>query len=403
MTASTGTGQAPASGPRHGPLHGVRVVEVAGIGPGPFAAMLLADLGADVVRVDRPAPSSAAAVARADVVNRGKRSLAVDLKAPAGLAVVQRLVTGADVLVEGFRPGVMERLGLGPDVCLAANPRLVYARMTGWGQEGPLAATAGHDIDYIALTGALWATGRSDERPVPALNLVGDYGGGSMFLVLGILAALVERSTSARGQVVDAAMVDGVAVLTTMFTALRRMGVWRDQRGANLFDTGAPFYEVYECADGRYLAVGALEHQFYVELVNRTGFRAGQDDAVRLAQGAPDDWPAAKEEWAALFRTRTRDEWAALLGETDACAQPVLDWTEALEHPHLRARGTYTTVDGVQQPAPAPRFDRTSTAVRHGPPAPGEHTLEVLAELGFPTDEAERLLADGAVSQAPPP
>jgi alpha-methylacyl-CoA racemase len=238
---------------------------------------------------------------------------------------------------------------------------------------------------------------------VPALNLVGDYGGGSMFLVLGILAALVERSTSARGQVVDAAMVDGVAVLTTMFTALRRMGVWRDQRGANLFDTGAPFYEVYECADGRYLAVGALEHQFYAELVNRTGFRAGQDDAVRLAQGAPDDWPAAKEEWAALFRTRTRDEWAALLGETDACAQPVLDWTEAPAHPHLRARGTYTTVDGVQQPAPAPRFDRTSTAVRHGPPAPGEHTLEVLAELGFPTDEAERLLADGAVSQAPPP
>lgn len=395
MTAST----PPDPEHQHGPLHGVRVIELAGIGPGPFATMLLADLGADVVRVDRPAGPGGERLARADVVNRGKRSIAVDLKSPGGRAVVQRLVAGADVLVEGFRPGVTERLGLGPDDCLAANPRLVYARMTGWGQDGPLAAVAGHDIDYIALTGALWASGRADERPVPALNLVGDYGGGSMFLVVGVLAALLERSTSGRGQVVDAAMVDGVAVLTTMFTALRGMGVWRAQRGVNLFDTGAPFYEVYECADGRYLAVGALEHQFYAELVTRTGFREGCADAVRFAQGGPEQWPAAKDEWVALFRTRTRDEWAALLGQTDACAQPVLEWDEAPEHPHLRARGTFTTVDGVQQPAPAPRFTRTPSTVRHGPPLPGEHTSEVLAEAGLTSDEVAALLAACAVAQ----
>jgi alpha-methylacyl-CoA racemase len=375
MTVEEGTGAG-------GPLRGLRVVEMAGIGPGPYAAMLLADMGADVVRVERPAGAGAPpAVAARDVVNRGKRSIGLDLKSTDGLAAVRRLLAGADVVIEGFRPGVMERLGLGPDECLAANPRLVYGRMTGFGQTGPLAEVAGHDIGYIALTGALWATGRPDERPVPALNLVGDYGGGSMFLVFGILCALFERAGSGQGQVVDAAMVDGVASLTTMFTALRAMGVWRDERGVNLLDTGAPFYEVYACADGKYLAVGALEPQFYAELVRRTGFRAEEDDARRTAQGSPVTWPADKAEWATLFATKTRDEWAELLADTDACAQPVLDWVEAQGHPHLVARGTFTDVDGLVQPSPAPRLSRTPAMLRGAPPYAGQHTDEILAEL----------------------
>jgi alpha-methylacyl-CoA racemase len=373
-----------------GPLRGLRVVEMAGIGPGPYAAMLLADMGADVVRVERPTgtPNPAAPVSNIqppatahDVVNRGKRSIAVDLKSPDGVAVIRRLVATADVLLEGFRPGVMERLGLGPDECAEINPRLVYGRMTGFGQDGPLASYAGHDIGYIALTGALWATGRSDERPVPALNLVGDYGGGSMFLVFGVMCALFERNVSGRGQVIDAAMVDGAASLTTMFAALRAMGVWRDERGNNLLDTGAPYYEVYECADGKFIAVGALEPQFYAELVRRSGFRAEQSDSDRVRQGKPESWAADKEEWAALFRTKSRDDWAALLAESDACVQPVLDWREAQQHPHLVARQTFLDVGGVGQPAPAPRFSRTVPNVRRLPPYPGQHTAEVLAEL----------------------
>jgi alpha-methylacyl-CoA racemase len=343
-----------------GPLRGLRVVEMAGIGPGPYAAMLLADMGADVVRVERPGGTADPDAAARDVVNRGKRSVALDLKSEAGVAAVRALLADADVVVEGFRPGVMERLGLGPDECLGLNPRLVYARMTGFGQSGPLAPVAGHDIGYIALTGALWATGRPDERPAPALNLVGDYGGGSMFCVFGIMCALFERVSSGQGQVVDAAMVDGVASLTTMFTALRAMGVWRDERGVNLLDTGAPFYEVYACADGKFLAVGALEPQFYAELVRRTGFRDGLD----TSQGSPDSWVADKAEWTALFATKTRDEWAALLAGTDACVQPVLDWTEAQAHPHLVARSTFVDVAGIVQPAPAPRFSRTPGAIR---------------------------------------
>jgi alpha-methylacyl-CoA racemase len=372
------------SPPPSGPLHGVRVVELAGIGPGPFAGMLLADLGADVVRVDRPSPAADHDAARRDVVNRGKRSLAADLKSPDDLDTVRRLVASADVLIEGFRPGVTERLGLGPQECVAANPRLVYGRMTGWGQDGPLAKYAGHDIDYIALTGALWAIGRRDERPTAPLNLLGDYAGGSMFLVLGVLAALQERSTSGRGQVVDAAMVDGVSVLTTMFTSLRAMGVWADERGANFLDTGAPHYDVYECADGKFLAIGALEPQFYAELVRRSGFRADLPDDDRMRQDPADRWPAGKQEWAALIRTRPRDEWAALLSESDACAQPVLDWTEAPTHPHLASRGTFVERDGITQPAPAPRFGRTPAALRLPPPWPGEHTAEILAELDRP-------------------
>jgi alpha-methylacyl-CoA racemase len=275
----------------------------------------------------------------------------------------------------------MERLGLGPADCAELNPRLVYGRMTGWGQDGPLANRAGHDIDYIAVTGALWAIGRSDERPTPPLNLLGDYAGGSMFLVVGILAALQERAVSGRGQVVDAAMVDGTSVLTTMFAAVRAMGFWTDQRASNFLDTGAPHYEVYECADGKWLAVGALEPQFYAELVRLTGFREGQPDDVRFRQDGPETVDAAKAEWTGLFRTRTRDEWTALLQNSDACVAPVLEWVEAPQHPHLAARGTFTEAGGVVQPAPAPRFSRSDTTLRRPPPYPGEHTEEVVSEL----------------------
>ncbi len=380
-----------------GPLAGVRVVELAGLGPAPFAAMLLADLGAQVVRVDRPAGAGAA---RQDVVNRGKRSVAADLKAPGGRDLVLELVERADVLLEGFRPGVAERLGLGPAACSERNRRLVYGRMTGWGQQGPLAKVAGHDIDYIALSGALWASGRAEERPVPALNLVGDYAGGSLFLVMGVLAALLEVGRSGEGQVVDAAMVDGASVLTTMFTALQGMGVWGADRGTNVFDTGAPFYEVYACADGRWVAVGALEPQFYAELVRVTGFLEGAPDEVRYAQPPPADWPAHKAIWERLWRTRSRDEWTALLGHTDACVQPVLDWAERLEHPHLLERGTFVEVDGIVQPAPAPRLSRTPGAICRRPPVPGEHTREVAAEAGLDAAAIDALIASGAVMQA---
>jgi alpha-methylacyl-CoA racemase len=363
-----------------GPLSGVRVVELAGIGPGPFAGMLLADLGADVVRVDRPVADPVPDGYRLDVVNRGKRSIALDLKSPTDLETARRLIGDADVLIEGFRPGVMERLGLGPDDCAELNPRLVYGRMTGWGQDGPLAHRAGHDINYIAVTGALWAIGRENERPTPPLNLLGDYAGGSMFLVVGVLAALQERATSGRGQVVDTAMVDGTAVLTTMFSAVRATGFWIDQRASNFLDTGAPHYEVYECADGKWLAVGALEPKFYADLVRLTGFREGQSDEVRFSQDGRETAAAGKQEWTALFLTRTRDEWTTLLQDSDACAAPVLDWVEAQAHPHLAARGTFTEAGGIVQPAPAPRFSRSDTPLRRPPPYPGEHTAEVLAE-----------------------
>ncbi|MCW2501051.1 MAG: L-carnitine dehydratase/bile acid-inducible protein [Frankiales bacterium] len=382
-----------------GPLAGTRVVELAGLGPGPFAAMLLADLGADVVRVDRTVPGGLVLGTgpRLDVVNRGKRSLAVDLKDPGARDLVLDLVAGSDVLIEGFRPGVAERLGVGPADCAARNPKLVYARMTGWGQEGPLAPVAGHDIDYLALTGALWATGRADEAPTAPLNLLGDYAGGSMFLVMGVLAALLEAERSGLGQVVDAAMVDGASVLTTMFTALSQMGVWDlGRRGSNPLDSGAPWYDVYPCADDRWVAVGALEPQFYAELVRLTGFREGEPD--RFQQVPPEQWPALKAQWAALWRTRPRDEWAALLGGTDACVQPVLDWQEREEHPHLVARQTYVELDGITQPAPAPRLSRTPLGVDRPPPLPGEHTREVARELGLPDEALEKLLASGALS-----
>ncbi|HUR14160.1 MAG TPA: CaiB/BaiF CoA-transferase family protein [Mycobacteriales bacterium] len=387
------------AGLAQGPLTGTTVVELAGIGPGPFAAMLLADLGADVIRVDRTIPGGLQLGRgyRKDVVNRGKRSLAVDLKQPEGRDLVLDVVARADVLVEGYRPGVAERLGLGPDDCLGRNPRLVYGRMTGWGQDGPLSQVAGHDNGYLALTGALWAIGRADEAPTPPLNLAADYAGGSMFLVMGVLAALLEARTSGQGQVVDAAMVDGVSVLTTMFTSLTQMGVWDPtRRGTNLLDTGAPWYDVYECADGKWVSVGALEPQFYAELVRLSGFREGQDDS-RFHQVPQEHWPAMKQEWAALWRTRPRDEWAALLGGTDACVQPVLDWQERTEHPHLVARRTYAEYDGVVQPAPAPRLSRTPLTVQRPACYPGEHTREIAKELGVSDDRLDALIKAGTV------
>ena len=371
-----------------GPLEGVRVVELAGIGPGPFAAMMLADMGADVVRVERAvSPSTLRAGADAalrDVVNRGRRSLIADLKNPAGRDVVRALVQRSHVLLEGFRPGVAERLGLGPEDCLGLNPRLVYGRMTGWGQDGPLAPYAGHDINYISVTGALWAVGRKDERPVPPLNLVGDYGGGGMLLAFGVACALLEAERSGQGQVVDAAMVDGAAVLTTMFTALRAMGSWVNERGVNALDSGFPHYEVYECADGRYISVGALEPQFYDELVQRTGFEETGD---RLD---PATFADRKKRWAELFRTRTRDEWAEIAGFSDACLAPVLDWEEAPGHPHLKARGTYVEAGGSSSRRP-PRGSA-------GPPAESG----VLLSAPGPTPTRCSLIWGSRRSRSPP-
>lgn len=382
-----------------GPLAGVRVVELAGIGPGPFAAMLLADMGADVVRVDRAASVHGGDpdTPPVDVMNRGRRSIGVDLKNPDGRATVLRLVGRADALIEGFRPGVTERLGLGPDDCLAANPRLVYGRMTGWGQDGPYAHAAGHDINYIALSGALGAIGRAGERPVPPLNLVGDFGGGAMFLAFGVVCGLLEAQRSGEGQVVDAAMVDGSALLTAMFWGFKAMGFYNGVRGTNLLDTGAHFYEVYATADGEHVSVGAIEPQFYAELCCLSGFEAGLEDAPH--QMDQTSWPGRKEAMARLFASRTRAEWCDLLERTDACFAPVLSFDEAAAHPHNVARGTFTEVAGTTQPSPAPRFSRTAAAVQRPPAHPGQHTDEVLVEwLGEDPGDVEALRARGAVA-----
>jgi alpha-methylacyl-CoA racemase len=330
----------------------------------------------------------------ADLLNRGRRSVAVDLKHPEGVTTVLRLAEAADVLVEGFRPGVAERLGIGPEACWQGNSRLVYGRMTGWGQEGPLAQTAGHDIDYIARAGALHPVGRAGEAPVPPLNMVGDFGGGAMFLAFGIAAALVERASSGLGQVVDAAMVDGAAVLTTMFHGMRAQGLWTTDRGANVLDTGAPFYDVYETADGEHVAVGALEPQFYAELLAGLGLDAGDLPAQYDRSG----WPLLRERFAAAFRTRTRDEWAAAFAGTDACVAPVLSLAEAPVDPHNRARGTFVDIAGITQPQAAPRFSRTPSAVVGPPAVPGAHTDEALADWGFSAREISALRASGAIS-----
>jgi alpha-methylacyl-CoA racemase len=358
-----------------GPLVGLRVVELAGLGPGPHAAMVLADLGADVVRIDRPAGTSHLGDAGSpDPTLRGRRLVAADLKTPAGVTAVLRLVERADVLIEGYRPGVAERLGVGPAECHARNPRLVYARMTGWGQDGPLARRAGHDINYISLTGALHAIGRTGERPVPPLNLVGDFGGGSMLVLIGVLAALWEADRSGRGQVVDAAMVDGVSLLAQMIWSLLGQGAWVDERAANLLDGHAPFYDTYTCADGKHVAVGALEPQFYAQLLAGLGL----DPSVTPAQDDRDRWPELRTTFRHVFALRTRDEWDEVFRDTDACVSPVLSFTEAIEHPHLAARSTVVAPNGVRQAAPAPRFSRTPARL---PPLPHAEDVEaVLAD-----------------------
>ena len=359
-----------------GPLVGLRVVELAGIGPGPHAAMVLADLGADVVRVDRP--SGALRLGdpdRPDPTLRGRRRVAADLKEPGGRETVLRLVERADVLIEGYRPGVAERLGVGPEECHARNPRLVYGRITGWGQDGPLARQAGHDINYVSLTGALHAIGRPDDRPVLPLNLVGDFGGGSMLLLVGVLAALWEARGSGRGQVVDAAMVDGASLLMQMMWALYGQGEWADARGANLLDGGVPYYDTYACADGRHVAVGPLEPRFYAQLLAGLGL----DPADLPAQDDPAGFPTLRARFTAAFATRTRDEWVAVFDGTEACVTPVLALGEVADHPHLKARGTVVAPDGVPQAAPAPRFSRTP-ATLPGPPSEPEDVESVLAD-----------------------
>ena len=383
-------------GMKMGPLRGVKILELAGIGPGPFAAMLLADMGAEVVRIDRADSVRANDPEQPpqDILNRGRRSIGVDLKHPDGVAAVLRMVVGADALLEGFRPGVMERLGLGPELCLARNPRLVYGRMTGFGQTGPLAQAAGHDINYISIAGALDAIGRRGEAPTPPLNLVGDFGGGGMFLAFGMACALVERSASGRGQVVDAAMIDGAALLMTMARGMQDAGLWRDERGTNMLDTGAHFYNVYETSDGKYVSVGSIEPQFYAELLRRTGLEGDEEFSRQMD---PTGWPVLKGRLAELFRSRTRDQWCEIMEGADVCFAPVLSMREAPAHPHNQARGTFVEFQGQTQPAPGPRMSRTPGAIA-GPSAfPGQHTDEVLANWGFSKDEIAQLRETKAV------
>ena len=379
-----------------GPLSGYRIIELAGIGPGPFAGMMLSDMGAEVVRVDRAQAvrdvvPGVEMKPSGDVLGRGRRSVGVDLKHPDGRETVLRLVERADALIEGFRPGVTERLGLGPEECLARNPRLVYGRMTGWGQTGPYAPTAGHDINYIALSGTLDLIGRKGDAPVPPLNLIGDFGGGGMLLAYGVVCGLLEASKSGQGQVVDAAMVDGAALLAGMIHGLRASGAW-GERGTNLLDTGAWFYEVYETADGRYISLGSIEPQFLAEMVRLTGVEAATDQQMDRAT-----WPDMKERMAAVVRTRTRDEWCAILEGSDACFAPVLSPDEAAAHPHNVARATFVSPDGVLQPAPAPRFSRTEPVIAGPPARPGQHTEGVLGDWGFGPDEIAKLREAGAV------
>lgn len=384
-----------------GPLAGVRVIELAGIGPGPFCAMVLADLGADVLRIERPKPGAAPIEAGAtgtpnawDALNRNRRSIAVDLRSEQGAAFVLGLAAQADVLVEGFRPGVAERMGLGPEDLAAANERLVYGRMTGWGQEGPMAPRAGHDLTYLALSGGLAHIGRAGQPPTPPLNLVADFGGGGMLLAMGILAALVERSGSGRGQVVDAAMVDGAALLMAPLFGAWSSGFWSADRGTNLLDSGAPFYDVYECADGEWLAVAALEPQFYALLLEGLGLSGA--DAGLPDQNDNAGWPVLRERFTEVIRTRTRDQWVEVFGDTDACVAPVLNMGEAPDHPHAVARGAFPEVGGVPQPGPAPRFGRTPAASPE-PALEGVDPVLVLEGWGVDADEVARLRDAGVL------
>jgi alpha-methylacyl-CoA racemase len=383
-----------------GPLTGYRIIEIAGIGPGPFAAMMLADMGAEVIRVERaqsvrgPAPDTP----HYDVMLRGRRNIAVDLKHPDGVATLLDLVERADALIEGFRPGVMERLGVGPDVCLARNPKLVFGRMTGWGQEGMYAQAAGHDINYIALAGALAHFGRRDEAPVPPLNMVGDFGGGGMFLAYGVVCALLEAQRSGQGQVVDTAMVDGAAVLMSMFWAFKSIGMFDENaRGTNLLDTGAHFYDVYECKDGTYISIGSIEPQFYAELLRLTGLTGDPEFTKQMDQS---QWPHLKQRLREVFLQKTRAEWCEIMEATDVCFAPVLTMSEAAGHPHNVERRTFVEVAGVTQPAPAPRFSRTTPEIVSAPAHAGQHSREVLTDWGVPAERIEGLLGSKAVVDA---
>jgi alpha-methylacyl-CoA racemase len=376
-----------------GPLKGVNVIEVGGIGPGPFCAMMLSDMGAHVVRVERKDQARNLVPPRFDVWHRGRKSLGMDLGKPGAVDAVLKLVERADILVEGFRPGVMERLGLGPEVCLERHPGLVYGRMTGWGQEGPLANAAGHDINYIALVGALHSIGRPGENPAPPLNLIGDLGGGGMLLAFGLVCALLESRTSGRGQVVDAAMIDGAAALMGVFYGLRAAGLWNDRRGVNLLDGGAHFYDTYETKDGEYVAIGAIEPQFYALLLEKTGI----DDPEFAQQLDFDRWPVLKDKLARVFKTKTRDEWCEIMEGTDVCFAPVLTMAEAMEHPHNKARDVFVDIGGIRQPAPAPRFSRTKPDIPAPTPEVGRHTVEILSEWGVSDEEIERLKQNKAI------
>jgi len=377
-----------------GPLKGYKIIEIAGIGPGPFACMMLADMGADVIRLERPTGAKGVDSLPANVLNRGRPSVGVDLKHPDAVELILGLVERADALIEPFRPGVAERLGFGPDACLARNPRLVYGRMTGWGQEGPLAKAAGHDINYIALTGALHAIGREGQPPVPPLNLVGDFGGGGMLLAFGMVCGLLEAQRSGRGQVVDAAMVDGSALLFGAIFGLHAAGVWKDMRGVNLLDTGAPFYDVYRTSDGKYVAIGSLEPQFYALLLEKAGV---------AADGLPHQhdrawWPELRKRLTSAFLTKTRDEWCRIMEGSDVCFAPVLSMVEAPAHPHNQARSTFIEVSGVTQPAPAPRFSRSKATVQRPPAKRGEHTDEALRDWGFAEADLAALRRAGAIA-----
>jgi alpha-methylacyl-CoA racemase len=373
-----------------GPLSGLKIVEFAGIGPGPFCGMLLSDLGADVVRIDRK--GAAGRGSKFDVTGRGRRSVALDLKTPEAVEACLTLMERADAAFEGFRPGVMERLGLGPEVALKRNPKLVYGRMTGWGQTGPLAQAAGHDINYIALTGALAAIGTT-EKPIPPLNLVGDFGGGALYLAFGLLAGVIHARATGEGQVVDCAMTDGAASLMAMFYGMAGSGAWRPARGANLLDGGAQFYDVYQCKDDKWIALGSIEPQFYALLLEKTGI----NDPQFNAQMNRDDWPELKRKLATVIRTRSRDEWEEIMGGSDVCFAPVLGIDEAPAHPHNVARQTFVTVDGVVQPAPAPRFSASPSAMPAPPPAIGAHNQAALADWGFDAQAIKALEAAAAL------
>jgi len=375
-----------------GPLKGLKIIEMAGIGPGPFCGMVLADLGAKIIRVDRA--SAIGTGSKQDASNRGKKSIAVDLKSEEGVEVVLKLVETADAIFEGFRPGVMERLGLGPDVCSKRNERIVFGRMTGWGQEGPLANAAGHDINYISLTGALAAIGRPGSPPVPPLNLIGDFGGGGMLLALGLVAALLEAKESKKGQVVDAAMTDGSALLMTMIYTMQSSGVWKTSMGSNLLDGGSHFYDTYECKDGKFISLGSIEPQFYALLCQI----AELDESIFGNQMSRDSWPEQKEAIKKVIFDKTRDEWCELMEGTDVCFAPVLDMSEAPKHPHNVERKTFIDLEGVTQPAPAPRFSRTEPEVVSSPSVVGEHTDEVLTSIGFSDEDINTLKTSGAVA-----